>query len=430
MQKLIAGLSSEKADARFDAAKELRDMTPPPLEALAALVEHVEDNGSIYDEWTDWDGTVVGGASHYVCDRVMEALVRIGTPAFTALVAAVDGGRSRTALHTLASKMPMDALCAAGLDVIVRARAFCLASVPEGFSVDVAAFAATYALAWAHDELTRAEDRIDVLAHRLDFRVGPTAVLAAEELGGVAERERAAAILAELLLRDVQPGLYLQRAAAASLDKLGPVLEPSLLERLVDIAPTKAMFHCWPTLLPALGKYRAAARMTPWLMTWVRDEEAPMQIGDEHHKAVRAAAATAVARLGDAALGAYDELADIYAKGPEAQRYLVLRALPDRSMLVSRLAERWRRVLGGSDSAAIGNALSAISDLEGAAAPLVDALLPYVDTHWRAVMTVGNCGEAARPAVPALRRALENPKLREWAERALKRLGPEIAGPS
>jgi len=432
VDELIAALDDPDVNRRLAAATGLCEATPPPVQAIAALVARIDDEGRVYEQWTDWDGGVIGGTWRCVAERVLEALMRIGTPAFTAVVAAVEDGGPPPKLHRLVAGLPMDALCAAGRDVIARAHRFMLATVVTPSRDDDWLVHATYALAWAHDELSRGEDRIDVLGRRLGFPVGSTAQLAAQELGAVAvgDAARAATWLAELLLRDTRPCIFVQKAAAASLDKLGPVLDSPLASRLVEIAPTPAMFNCWPKLLPPVARYHHATRLLPWLLAWMRDDAPAMPIGKEHHANVRNAAATAIAILGDAARPLHDELAKIFAAGPTARRSLVLRALPDHSVLVSKLGSRWRSVLAGGDRKAIEDVLDAIHDVGAASAPLLDAILPFVDgSHgYRAATgTIGKLGEAARPAVAALIRALKDSKLRAWACISLGNLGPEIA---
>lgn len=427
--ELIAALENPDARTRLDAARRLRETKPPPVEAVAALVARLDDEGSVSEDWTDWAGSVVGGTTHYVADFALDALVPIGTPAFIAVVAAIEAGGPARMLCRLLAALPMDAICAAGRDVVTRAMQLQLASASPPVRDDDPVLSGPKALAWANDELSRSEDRVTVLGRRVHFSVGPTAQLAAMELGTVAAGAArcAATFLAELLLREKLPNVFVQSAAAASLGALGPVLDAPLASRLVAIAPTKAMFHCWPELLPAVAAYPDAAQMAPWLFAWVRDDEPPMQIGKEHHAKVRIAAAAALRKLGDGARPPYDELAEIYAAGPKERRSLVLRALPDRSVLVSRLGARWRNVLAGGDRRAIEDVLDAIEGVGAAAAPLLDALMPFVEgrqSHYLAVLAIGQLGEAARPAVPALIRALDDPKLRTWACYSLRDLGP------
>lgn len=434
VEDLIASLEDPRAEVRLQAANWLGDRGPRAVAAIGALLAHLEDEGAVDEQWTDWDGTVVGGTTHHVADRVLDTLTRIGAPAFEPVVAEIERrcadanvnrrGRLTSAMSQFVVALPVDSLGAAGADVIARAR-----RLVHGEAAQV--------LAWAQDELARVESRIDVLARRLDLAVGQTAELAAKELGtvDVHERQRAAALLAELVLRE-DARLAVKRAAAASLDTLGPVLDPATVARLVEAAPTRAMFHCWPELLPAVARYREAAALGPWLLAWVRDDKVAMSIGTEHHANVRAAAAAAIARLCDeAARSLHDELVAIYAAGPAARRALALRALSDRSVIVARLGAGWRDVLESAEStrAQITAVLDAIEGVGAAAAPLADALLPFVDgprAYYRATLAVGRFGEAGRAAVPALIRALGDPASRMWACFALRDLGREIAAPA
>jgi HEAT repeat protein len=422
LDEAIAALQSPDAAVRISAADGLRDMVPRPVAAIPALLAHLGDRGSVEEEWTDWTGDVIGATTHVVVQSVVNALVRIGTPALTALLDAVEAGQAPAwALPHLVTGVPMDALLAAGPDAITRAKRCAPGDDSE------------LALSWAQEEILRDEDRTDVLGRRLFCPIGPTKRLAAEELGTAnpATAVRAAILLAEALLHEPGFDIDVQRAAATSLDKLGPVLAPSLAARLIAITPTRAMFYCWPELLPAVASYgQAASSLGPWLLAWVRDEQSPVQIGSDHHRKVRWAAASAIGRLGDAARALHNELADIYDAGPHSRRELVLRALPDCSPLVAKFGARWRKVLKTHDRAAIEAALGAIQDCGPAAVPLLDAILPYLEgakADYRAVATIGKLGEAARPVVPTLVRALEDPRVSTWACHSLGNLGPDIA---
>ena len=427
--ELRARLDSTDAATRRDAAMRVCELPEPPLELIPTLLAHLDDPGTVEEEWTDWTGYPCGGTTHHVADRMFDALAHLGTPAFVAAVAA----GMLAAVQRLATRLTMDALLAAGRDVISRA-----CSVTPDERIDRVAppssqandaDRAAYALAWACDEQARTEARVDVLVRRLAYALNDTATRAADELGtvGPADAPRAAAALAQVLLLEAWQQHASTRAVASSLDKLGPVLDATLVARLVAVAPSYAMFFCWPQLLPALGHYGATVRdLEPWLLAWVRDGQPSVQISAEHRAATRMGAAIALHRLGDARALA-DALAETYAGGDDAVRKIVLRAIPDPSLLVAKLAPRWRAILAGTDSTAISETLCRIRDLGAAAVPLVDAVAPFIDRDYQAVLLVGELGEAARPLVPALIRALDNPNMSTWACYALRDLGPDIA---
>ncbi|HEY1811497.1 MAG TPA: hypothetical protein VGG74_04025 [Kofleriaceae bacterium] len=434
LRTLLEALESTAPSERLDAATRLRDESPPFADALSALVAHLDDTGQVDEDWTDWDGSVIGGTTYRVADRVIEALVRLGTPAFLAVLAAVERGKPATALRQLVAILPMDALVNAGPDAVARTRHATELDATSNTVGTSPLEAAARALAWADRELSSAEDRIDVLAQRLLFTGGKTDTLAAEELGKVAApgNQRTATLLARALLHEPRPELFALQATAASLDALGPVLDPATAAQLIAIAPTRAMFYCWPQLLPAVASYgELAASLGPWLLSWVRDDVSQIQIGKEHHADVRKSAALAIARSGEVARPLHDELAEIYFAGPNNRRELVLQALPDRSVLVGRLGARWRQTLAGSDRDAIEETLGMIDGVGAAAAPLVDAIVPFAQGsrgYWYATLTLGELGEAARPFVPVLIRALNDPLLSSWACMSLRKLGPSIVG--
>lgn len=438
LDEALALLESPDVAVRLDAAAKLRDSGEISAAVIPNLVAHLRDEGTQREEHTDWDGTVVDVTTHRVAERVTAALARLGTPAFAATVEAVEEGAPAWTLHQLVVALPMDAIVAAGEDVVGRACRFTVDPTLDGFP-DIARREwmlgrASNVLHWARTELSRTEDRLDVLARRLFYSVGPSDELAAKELAAAPPStvQRAARILAEALLHDPLPTITAQCAIAEALDKLGPVVERPLAARLVERAVTHDMFFCWPTLLPTIAAYAdLASVIAPWLLAWIRDDKPAISIGDEHHAQVRRAAAEAIARLDEAAAPLHDALAEIYAAGPSSRRELVLRALPDRRVLVARLSARWRTILAGHDYGAINDALDAIHDLGAAATPLAQAVVPFISgprsRSWKAALAAGSMPEAADVVVPALVRALDDDGMAGWACISLGRLGPKFA---
>ena len=428
--ELIARLDSAEPATRRAAAMHVCEMRDPTRELIPTLLARLDDPGKVEEEWSDWTGYPCGGTTHHVADNMFDALARFGTPAFEAAVAA---GTS-SAVQRLAARLPMDELLAAGPGVIAHASSVARderadRNVPPSSQASVSDQAA-YALAWACDELSRTEARVEVLVRRLSYALNDTATRASRELGtvGPVDAPRAASALAEVLLREPWQQHASTPTVASALDTLGPVLDAAHVAKLVAAAPTHAMFFCWPELILALASYGEAARdLQPWLLAWIRDGQPSVQISDKHRDATRKAAAVAIRRLGAGARPLLDALAETYSVADDAHRKLVLSAFSDRSVLVSALAPRWRVILAGTDQAAIAATLARIRDLGRAAVPLLDAIAPFLDRDYNAVLLVGELDEAARPFVPALIRALDDPRLCEWACYALRDLGPDVA---
>ncbi|HEY4057579.1 MAG TPA: hypothetical protein VGM39_13265 [Kofleriaceae bacterium] len=120
--KSLRGLEPEEC---YSAAQSLRAMDPVPLEALDALVDRMEDRGVVtLHEYADWDGRPMSGDYDTVRDVALEALVKLGTKAFVALVYAMEVGEPTdlSMLNAFLEKVRVEVVCAAGLPVIERAR--------------------------------------------------------------------------------------------------------------------------------------------------------------------------------------------------------------------------------------------------------------------------------------------------------------------
>lgn len=287
---------------RVRAARWLAEEPPLPAESVGTLIEALFDDAWEHEDWTDWNGAVVGGSDHHVWWYALEALGKMGAPGIKGVVEAVRRRPAFFAPHLarLASEAPPDTLAALGPAGRSALRTALEEGEPEASWLPQRAAGLAH-LAWVEAEAASGKDRESILVGRLAHPLAEAQRRAVAELGRAespAARRTAATALADALLAPEPLAYPAQVEAGPALVRLGAVLDPTRVEALVTACLEGRLFHVWSTLFDALAAYGpGAARLRPMLEAWASEGRPPRQIGVDYHKEVRAAARRALGRM-------------------------------------------------------------------------------------------------------------------------------------